>query len=178
MIALLQLPADCVVGSSRRWICLAAGDEGIAACTLPHRSAADALAEVDKRFAALARGDRLIPRVAQELRRYFAGDKARLDFPLDLSRARDFSRRVLSAVASIPYGQTRSYAWVAEAAGCPRGARAVGQVMARNPLAPIVPCHRVIGSDNNLVGFGGGLNLKQCLLRMEGVTAARGKNCV
>jgi len=176
MIALLRLPANSVAGSSRRWICLAASDEGVAACTLPQRTAADALAEVDERLAAPARGDSLIPRAAEELQRYFAGDKARLDFPLDLSRVRDFTRRVLSAVAGIPYGETRSYAWVAGAAGRPGAARAVGQVMARNPLAPIVPCHRVIGADRSLVGFGSGLDFKRCLLEMEGATAARGKD--
>jgi methylated-DNA-[protein]-cysteine S-methyltransferase len=176
VIALLRLPSTSIIGSSGRWVCFAAADDGIAACTLPHRTAGDALAEVDSRWAAPARGDSLIPRVAQELRRYFAGDKARLDFPLDLSRARDFTRRVLSAVASIPYGQTRSYAWVAQAVGCPRAARAVGQVMARNPLAPIVPCHRVIGADRSLIGFGGGLDFKRCLLEMEGAAAGRGKD--
>jgi O-6-methylguanine DNA methyltransferase len=176
MIALLRLSPKSIAGSSRRWICFAASDSGIAACTLPQRTAAEALAEVDERLAAPARGDSLIPRVAEGLQRYFAGEKANLSSPLDLSRVRDFTRRVLLAVARIPYGETRSYSWIAGVAGRPGAARAVGQVMARNPLAPIVPCHRVIGADRSLVGFGSGLDFKRCLLEMEGATAGRGKD--
>ncbi|MCK4262862.1 MAG: MGMT family protein, partial [Dehalococcoidia bacterium] len=83
------------------------------------------------------------------------------------SWASPFQRSVWDVCQSIPYGETRSYAWVAGKLGLPRAARAVGQALARNPVPIIVPCHRVIGSDGELVGFGGGMDLKRLLLRIE-----------
>lgn len=157
------------------WACFAAGEAGIAACTLPQPTAQQALRQVDPGLALPARGDSLLPRVGKELGRYFAGERVALDFPLDLSGVRPFARRVLLAVARIPYGETRGYGWIAREVGRPRAARAVGQVMARNPLAPIVPCHRVIGGDGSLTGFGGGLEYKRFLLEMEGAGAAQAK---
>jgi methylated-DNA-[protein]-cysteine S-methyltransferase len=168
VIALLRVKPAGVLNLPRGWIAFAAGDSGIAACTLPRRTGAGALAEVDESLAAPTRYDALLPRAALQLRRYFAGQRASFDFPLDLSRVPDFTRRVLTAVSRIPYGETRSYGEVARLAGNPKAARGVGQAMARNPLAPIVPCHRVIGGDDSLVGFGGGLALKRRLLLMEG----------
>ncbi len=77
-------------------------------------------------------------------------------------------RAVLEEAMRIPAGKTRSYGWLAERVGLPRAARAVGRVMATNPLPLVVPCHRVIGSDGGLHGYGGGLQLKETLLRAEG----------
>lgn len=172
MIALLRVKPAAALKLRAAWIALAASDGGIAACTLPQATAADALAEIDPALGAPARGDALLPRAARQLLQYMGGERLPFDLPLDLSRQSDFTRRVLLAVSKIPYGETRSYGEVARLAGKPRAARGVGQVMARNPLAPIVPCHRVIGSDRSLVGFGGGLDLKQRLLRMEGAEVA------
>ena len=103
----------------------------------------------------------------QRLRRYFR--RQRVDFPdkLDLRDATPFQRAVLELVHSIPFGQTRSYAWVAAELGQPKASRAVGQVLARNHLPIIVPCHRVLGKDGGLVGFSGGLELKRLLLDLE-----------
>jgi len=175
MIALLRISASAGGGAPQGWVCLAAGEEGLAACTLPRPTTAAALNQVDHRLAAPAEGDHLLPQAARELRRYFAGEATPLDFALDLSGLPEFTRRVLVAVAEIPYGETRSYGWIARRAGRPGAARAVGQAMARNPLAPIVPCHRVIGSDGGLVGFGGGLDCKRFLLNMEGAGRLRAK---
>jgi O-6-methylguanine DNA methyltransferase len=183
MIALMHIMGGAALAApsskERRapgaWVCFAASDDGIAACTLPKHNPADALAEVDQSLGAAARGDSLLPRVGAALRRYFAGERAEFDFPLDLSRVSPFARRVLRAVAQIPYGETRSYREIARRAGSPGAARAVGRVMARNPLPPIVPCHRVIGSNWRLVGFAGGLGLKRRLLQMEGARAAQAK---
>ena len=80
----------------------------------------------------------------------------------------EFQRQVYRAVSAIPRGQTRSYGWLAERVGRPRAARAVGRVMATNPLPIVVPCHRVIGSDGSLRGYGAGLPMKEALLRAEG----------
>lgn len=103
----------------------------------------------------------------QRLQSYFRGQRVSFPDRLDLADIPPFQRAVLELVRSIPYGETRSYAWVATELSKPRAARAVGQALARNPLPIIVPCHRVIGSDGSLVGFGGGLELKRYLLDME-----------
>jgi len=98
---------------------------------------------------------------------YLAGRGKDLKTRLDLSGLPDFTARVLRVVAAIPYGQTKSYGEVARLAGSPRAARAVGQVMHNNPLPLFVPCHRVVGSDGSLVGFGSGLANKSAILDME-----------
>jgi len=95
------------------------------------------------------------------------GDRRReFDLPLDL-RGTGFQRRAWAAVASIPYGQTRTYADIARAIGQPKAARAVGAANGANPLPLVVPCHRVIGSNGSLTGYGGGLDVKRKLLVME-----------
>jgi len=103
----------------------------------------------------------------QRLQRYFRGEEVNFPDRLDLRDATPFQRAVLELVRSIPYGETKSYAWVAKQSGKPKAFRAVGQVLARNPLPVIVPCHRVVGSDGSLVGFGSSLGLKKRLLDME-----------
>lgn len=103
----------------------------------------------------------------QRLQRYFKGQKVHFPDKLDLRYASPFQRAVLELVQTIPYGQTRSYAWVAGESRQPKAFRAVGRVLAQNPLPIIVPCHRVLGSDGSLVGFSGGLELKKYLLDME-----------
>jgi methylated-DNA-[protein]-cysteine S-methyltransferase len=101
------------------------------------------------------------------LRSYFSGERVAFPDRLDLRDRTHFQRSVLELVLTIPYGETRSYAWVAQRLGRAKAFRAVGQVLAQNPLPIIIPCHRVIGSDGGLVGYGSGLELKRLLLRME-----------
>jgi len=101
------------------------------------------------------------------LRRFLSGEAVIFPDKLDLTGASLFRIAVLGAVRSIPYGETRSYAWVAERIGRPKAARAVGGALAKNPLPIVVPCHRVVGSDGSLCGFGGGLEMKRALLDME-----------
>jgi len=105
---------------------------------------------------------------ARKLVEYHEGRRVVFDEPMDLSLVPPFTRRVLQATARIPYGEVRPYAWVAREVGKPRATRAVGQSLHINPLAPIIPCHRVIASDNTLGGYGGGLDMKRWLLRLEG----------
>ncbi len=102
----------------------------------------------------------------ERLIRYMAGEP--LDFPddLDLEKATLFQQRVWRMVQTIPYGQTRSYSWVANQLGC-RAYRAVGQALGKNPVPIVVPCHRVIRSDGSLGGFTGGLDIKKHLLYLE-----------
>ena len=106
-----------------------------------------------------------------QLEEYFAGRRRTFDLPL-APRCTTFQRKVLEALQAIPYGQTRSYKEVAAAIGQPKAVRAVGGANARNPVPIIIPCHRVIGSDGSLTGFGGGLEVKQTLLRLEATAAA------
>jgi methylated-DNA-[protein]-cysteine S-methyltransferase len=104
---------------------------------------------------------------ARELDEYFAGRRRVFDVALDLRLASGFRRAVLEHLPAIGYGQTRSYAEMAAAAGSPRAVRAVGSACATNPLPVIVPCHRVVRSDGSLGGYLGGLDAKRALLHLE-----------
>jgi methylated-DNA-[protein]-cysteine S-methyltransferase len=101
-----------------------------------------------------------------QLNAYFAGDLTDFDIQLDM-RGTEFQRRVWKALLTIPYGETRSYGEIAEQIGAPGAARAVGLANGRNPIAIIVPCHRVIGASGSLTGYGGGLDRKKTLLELE-----------
>jgi len=103
----------------------------------------------------------------RELEEYFAGKRSEFTFPLDL-RGTEFQLACWRALLAIPYGETRTYADIARAVGRPQGFRAVGMANNRNPVAIVVPCHRVIASDGTLCGYGGGLNIKRKLLELEG----------
>lgn len=103
----------------------------------------------------------------RELEEYFAGVRREFTFSLDL-RGTEFQLACWRALQQIPYGQTRTYADIARAVGRPQGFRAVGMANNRNPLAIVVPCHRVIASDGTLCGYGGGLDVKRKLLQLEG----------
>lgn len=102
----------------------------------------------------------------RQLAEYFAGERREFDLPLKLSGT-EFQMSVLEALQKIPYGETTSYAEIAERVGRPKAVRAVGAANGRNPIPIIVPCHRVIGSHGELTGFGGGLDTKEALLRLE-----------
>ncbi|HEX6870495.1 MAG TPA: methylated-DNA--[protein]-cysteine S-methyltransferase, partial [Micromonosporaceae bacterium] len=103
----------------------------------------------------------------QELREYFAGVRTAFTVPVTIVAGSAFERAVWARIAAIPYGETLSYGAIARAVGEPGGAQAVGLACNRNPVPVIVPCHRVIGADGKLVGFGGGLSRKQWLLQLE-----------
>jgi len=110
---------------------------------------------------------------AAELEAYFNGKLQTFSVPINLDRGTDFQRRVWQALLAIPYGQTRSYASQARAIGRPSATRAVAAANGQNKVSIIVPCHRVIGSDGSLTGFGGGLPRKRALLALEGAAAQR-----
>lgn len=107
----------------------------------------------------------------RELEEYFAGQRRQFEFRLDL-RGTEFQLACWKALLAIPYGETRTYADIARAVGRPRGFRAVGLANNRNPVAIVVPCHRVIASDGTLCGYGGGLDTKRKLLELEGAWTA------
>jgi O-6-methylguanine DNA methyltransferase len=110
---------------------------------------------------------RLMQRYSDELEEYFSGKRREFTFPLDL-RGTDFQLACWRALLAIPYGETRSYADIARSVGKPNAFRAVGMANNSNPIAIVVPCHRVIASDGKLCGYGGGLDLKRKLLELEG----------
>jgi len=110
----------------------------------------------------------VLDEAARQLDAYFAGELVAFDLPLELNGS-EFNRRCWLALASIPYGQTVSYGEQARRLGLgPESARAVGAANGQNPLPIVLPCHRVIGADGSLTGFGGGLDVKRFLLEHEG----------
>lgn len=111
--------------------------------------------------------DGALPKVTEQLEAYFAGELTTFDVPLHLEGT-PFQLRVWSALQEIPYGRTASYGELAARIGRPTASRAVGMANGRNPVAIIVPCHRVVGSDGRLVGYGGGVDRKRRLLALEG----------
>ncbi|MEK7396656.1 MAG: MGMT family protein [Candidatus Poribacteria bacterium] len=106
-------------------------------------------------------------KIKEALINYFKGQKIDFPFLLDLSGWTDFQRSVWEVTKSIPYGELRSYGWVAQQIGNPKSARAVGQAVGANPIPIIIPCHRVVASDGSLHGFTGGLHLKEKLIALE-----------
>lgn len=112
-----------------------------------------------------------VSRYVKELEEYFAGERRNFTFPLDL-RGTDFQLACWNALLAIPFGETRTYADIARAVRMPKAFRAVGMANNRNPIAIVVPCHRVIASDGTLCGYGGGLEVKHKLLELEGAMAA------
>lgn len=141
--------------------------QGVRRSTLPLGSVEEVEAQMDCRCEQVLPDER--PIGAQLARFYETGGVDLLDIPLDLPAETPFQAAVREVVRHIPGGQTMSYGEVAKAAGRPGAARAVGRVMATNPVPPFVPCHRVIGSDGQLHGFGGGLDMKARWLSREGV---------
>ena len=113
-------------------------------------------------------GNALLREAIRQLRAYFDRQLREFQLPLD-PQGTEFQKRVWRQLTAIPYGETRSYSQIAEAIGAPRAVRAVGAANGANPIAIVVPCHRVIGLSGKLVGYGGGLRLKQRLLELEGV---------
>ncbi len=114
----------------------------------------------------------MLAEAAEQLQEYFAGTRQRFALPLDLGGT-EFQRRAWLALAEIPYGETRSYGEQARRLGVPRAARAVGAANGANPLPIVLPCHRLVGADGSLTGFGGGLDTKRWLLQHEGATTPR-----
>lgn len=107
-----------------------------------------------------------------ELREYLEGKRRQFSIQIDWSLMRPFQREVLLATFAVPYGQTTTYGDLAQQIGHPRAARAVGRAAATNPMPLVIPCHRVLGNDGKLRGYGGGLDVKKWLLKMEGAVLA------
>jgi methylated-DNA-[protein]-cysteine S-methyltransferase len=115
---------------------------------------------------AVLRETALLKKTGRQLREYFAGERKLFDLPLAPSGT-PFQLQVWKALQSIPYGQTRSYGQIAQMIGRGKASRAVGRANSKNPISLVIPCHRVIGADGKLVGYGGGLDKKAYLLELE-----------
>jgi methylated-DNA-[protein]-cysteine S-methyltransferase len=117
------------------------------------------------------RAPKAVDESRRELTQYFEGSRTRFELPVDLRVAAEFRLRVMHELARVPYGSVTTYGALAAKAGRPAAARAVGTIMNRNPVPIVLPCHRVVGASGSLVGYGGGLERKERLLRLEGVIA-------
>jgi methylated-DNA-[protein]-cysteine S-methyltransferase len=149
---------------------LASTPKGLVRIGLPNQDADELLVDLATRVS-----PRVLESPAQfnearrELDLYFEGKLTDFDLPLDWQLSKDFRRKVLRAIARIPYGQTRSYTQMATSAGNERAVRAAGTACGSNPIPLVVPCHRVLRTGGALGGYGGGLPMKEGLLRLEGV---------
>jgi O-6-methylguanine DNA methyltransferase len=135
---------------------------------LTNRSADDLFARLIHEGYTAAWNAKACETVARQLREYFDRDRRRFDLEVE-PKGSQFQRRVWEELLKIPYGSTASYGELAVRIGNPKAVRAVGRANATNPIAIVIPCHRIVGRDQSLTGYGGGLAIKQALLSHEGV---------
>ena len=158
-----------IFNTARGWVGILASNNGLLAITLPQRTSQHAIDSLGKR----ARGGNLekdkFSDLSERFQAYYSGKMAVFNDELDFSFVTPFQRLVWEATRLIPYGETRSYGWVAKQIGKPLAARAVGQALGKNPFLVVVPCHRVIAGDGGLGGFGGDPEMKRTLLELEKV---------
>ena len=145
----------CIIGSPLGNLKITAGDQGISGIAYTE----EAVCSTD---------DPLLKKAEVQLKEYFEGRRKEFALPLDL-KGTEFQKRVWQALLEIPWGETRSYSEIAAAAGNAKAVRAAGMANHVNPVVIVVPCHRVIGKNGSLTGYGGGLERKQFLLNLEAV---------
>ena len=149
---------------------LAATPRGLVRVGLPNQDRDELLVDLARRVSPrVLEAPAPLDEARRKLDLYFEGRLTDFDLPVDWRLSKDFRRRVLRAIARIPYGQTRSYTQMATSAGNERAVRAAGSACGTNPIPVVVPCHRVLRSGGALGGYGGGLPMKEALLRLEGV---------
>lgn len=141
---------------------------GLRYTTLPRKTQDEAMTDVSTLGAMHEAPEAQVSRVSKDVRTLATGRAVDMSRYVDWEGITPFRRAVLEHTMAIPMGETRTYADLAALAGNPRAARAVGRVMATNPLPFVIPCHRVVGSNGTLHGYGGGLELKERLLKVEG----------
>jgi len=168
---LLDVAYD-VVESPVGELFVAVSDRGL--CTISYDTDPEGkLEQLARAFGGrVLRSPRPLDPVKRELDEYFEGQRRSFDLEVDLRVTRDFGRTVLAELARVPFGEVTTYGALAARAGKPRAARAVGTIMNRNPVPIVLPCHRVVGANGALVGYAGGLERKQALLRLEGALLA------
>lgn len=171
---------DCCARDTIRWhsfdapfgkMYVAATDRGLVRVSWQQRGPDAFVREMERRFPGrpVVRDGEMLAEAERELGEYFAGARSSFDLPVDLSSLSPFDRRVLEvAFKTIRFGEVVPYAELAKRIGKPKAARAVGSALGRNPVAIVVPCHRVVRSDGSLGGYGGGVKFKERLLEIEG----------
>ncbi len=155
------------------WVGILSSAKGLLRTTLPQPSVHEVRQLLGNNINYAIWSPHLFKDLMERLRTYFSGYRTTFPDKLNLSQATHFQREVWDITRCIPYGETRSYAWVAEQIKKPRAVRAVGQALSKNPLPIIVPCHRVVASDGKLGGFSGGAEMKRCLLSLEASASIR-----
>ncbi len=174
-----ELPACCAAeavrwhrfGSAFGTMYVAATDRGLVKVSWQQSDDEAFVDWLEQRFAGrpVVQDGEFLAEAERQLREYFAGERSRFDLPVDLSALSPFQRRVLeTAFRTIPFGQVVPYAELARRIGKPKAARAVGGALGRNPVAIVVPCHRIVRGDGGLGGYGGGVEFKERLLALEG----------
>jgi len=157
------------------WAGISATEKGLKQLVLPQKDRA----VVSRKLATAPDAGEPIPDdikdIIERLQQYFTGYKVVFPDALDLTGATDFQRCVWEATREIPYGETRSYSWVAEHIGNASAVRATGNALGKNPLPVIIPCHRVLHRDGGLGGYTGGIDIKRYLLRLEASSCMRNK---
>lgn len=151
------------------WMGIVANQYGLRTIVLPQINEGKTLSLIKNRFRAddLVRDEEYFKGIIRLLLDYFEGKKVVFNYPLDLRSAGEFEKKVWQATQSIPYGEVRTYQFIAKEIGNPKALRAVGQALKKNPLPIIIPCHRVVQSNGQLGGFSGGVGFKEKLLKIE-----------
>jgi methylated-DNA-[protein]-cysteine S-methyltransferase len=156
-----------VIKTTSGWVGILGSSTGLRRTTLPQPTEKRALASLEINGASAVASEEHFKNLVHRFQAYYSGQKATFPDKLDLGEATPFQRQVWEACREIPYGETKSYAWIARQTGKPGAARAAGQALGKNPLPIVVPCHRVLSSDGGLGGFTGGLATKKRLLALE-----------
>ena len=158
-----------VLKTALGWVAVLSSAKGLRRVTLPRASKAGALESLGDTGKAVYNPAAFVE-IEKQLKDYYRGQRIEFGFILDFSEGTPFRQKVWAAIKMIPYGETRSYGWIAQQAGRPGGARAAGQAVGDNPLGVVVPCHRVIAADGSIGGFGKSAratDLKRQLLKLE-----------
>ncbi len=156
-----------VINTEMGWVAVISSENGLVATTLPQRSAQHALMALGSDIGEVQQKTSVaLKDITSRLQAYFKGELIEFNDKID-PQGTPFQKQVWEMTRRIPYGKTQSYLWLAEQINRPRAARAVGQALGANPLPIIVPCHRVLTSSGELGGFGGGVEMKRSLLKLE-----------
>lgn len=168
LVDVAYMSADSPVGT----LLLAATDQGLVRVGLPNQDADALLVDLAERVSPrVLEAPKRLDDARRELDAYFEGKLRDFDLPLDWRLSSGFRQKVLHQIDTIPYGETRSYMDMASGAGHPKAVRAVGSACGSNPIPIVVPCHRVLRTGGALGGYGGGVEMKRTLLRLEGSLA-------
>jgi len=142
---------------------------GKGVCRVSFRSEDELLSELERRSLLPEKAPEKLDRERRELGEYFQGKRRRFELPLDLRWGTEFQKSVLEAARRIPFGECCCYADVAKRVGRPNAQRAVGSTLGKNPVAIVIPCHRVVASGGGIGGYTGGLDIKRTLMEIEGI---------